>query len=179
MLIDEFMPKYDVREHHQIDVAAPPDEVYRAVRTLNLRHATLTRWLFRLRGIPAPPRLTLSDFLRLRFILLGERPGEELLLGLVGQFWRPSGKLQRLDAEGFRTFRRGGYAKAVWNFSLAAGSPSGARLETETRVYCLDKASRRQFRLYWLQIGRVRGLIRREILLSVKREAEEMRRPAA
>lgn len=172
MLIDEFMPKFDVREHHQITVDAPLDEVYRAVRTLDLSHATVTRWLFRLRGIPAPPQLTLNDFLQMRFLLLGERPNEEMLLGLVGQFWRPLGKLQRLDAEGFRNFQRSGYAKAVWNFSLTPADSSKVRLETETRVSCIGEGSRRQFRLYWMLIGRFSGLIRREILLSIKKEAE-------
>jgi hypothetical protein len=133
--------------------------------------------LFRLRGIPAgsfaPSCFTLDDFLKMRFILLGEKPNEELLLGLVGRFWTASGELRRLDAEGFRGFDEPGYAKAVWNFSLAGRSDGSVLLETETRVYCLDQASRRRFRLYWLLVGPFSGLIRREVLQAIKRSAEK------
>ena len=45
-------------------------------------------------------------------------------------------------------------------------------LATETRVLCLDTASRRRFRLYWTLIGPFSGLIRKDILRSIKRQAE-------
>jgi len=109
----------------------------------------------------------------MRFILLGEKPNEELLLGLVGRFWTASGELRRLDAEGFRSFKEQGYAKAAWNFSLAERPDGSVLLETETRVYCLDQSSRRRFQLYWLVVGPFSGLIRRDVLQAVKRSAEK------
>ncbi len=177
MLIDHFLPSYDVSERHLIEVHAPKEEVYAAVRQLDLREAKISMLLFRLRGIPtgllrAPSCFTLNDFLRMRFILLGERPNEELLLGLVGRFWSPSGELRRLNAEGFLNFVEPGYAKAAWNFSLSVRDDKTVLLKTETRVYCLDKSSRRRFRLYWFFIGRFSGLIRREVLQVIKRNAE-------
>lgn len=177
MLIDDFLPSYDVRERHQVAVRAPVVDVYAAIRRLDIGRAKLSMLLFRLRGLPAgvsaPPRFTLDDFLKMRFIILGERPNEELLLGLVGRFWTPSGGLLRLDAEGFRDFSEPGYAKAAWNFTVAEQLSGAALLRTETRVYCLDDSSRRRFRLYWLFVGAFSGLIRREVLRSVKRSAEE------
>jgi hypothetical protein len=176
MLIDDFLPTYDVRERHRIKVYAPIEKVYAAVRQLDLSRARLSMLLFRLRGIPAgitaPSCFNLDDFLKMRFILLGEKPGEELLLGLAGRFWKPSGELRCLDVEGFRSFNEQGYAKAAWNFSLSEQPNSSILLETETRVYCLDDASRIRFRLYWLLVGAFSGLIRREILQAVKRSAE-------
>lgn len=139
--------------------------------------------LFRLRGIPTglsvPSCFTLDDFLKMHFILLGERPNEELLLGLVGRFWTPSGELRRLNKEGFQIFNEPGFAKAAWNFSLSDRSDGAVLLETETRVLCLDDASRRRFRLYWLFIGKFSSLIRREILQAVKRNAEKSHATAA
>ena len=183
MLIDQFLPNYDVRERHQTKVDAPIDKVYAAVRQLDISHAKLSMFLFRLRGIPAglpaPSCFTLDDFLKMRFILLGEKSNEELLLGLVGRFWTPSGELRRLDVEGFRNFNEQGYAKAAWNFSLSERPDSSVLLETETRVYCLDEASRRKFQLYWLFIGAFSGLIRREVLQAVKRNAERSNSGAA
>ena len=179
MLIDDFLPNYDVRERHRTEVYAPVDEVYAAVRRLDLSQARLTRWLFRLRGIPCPANFGLDNFLRMHFVLLGERPNEELLLGLVGRFWTLSGGLRRLDPEAYRNFNERGYAKAAWNFSLSAKADDAVLLETETRVHCLDEVSRRQFHLYWLFIGAFSGLIRRDILQGIKRDAERLHSRAA
>lgn len=143
-----------------------------AVRRLDLSRAKLSMLLFRLRGLSAPACFTLDDFLKMRFILLGERPNEELLLGLVGRFWTPTGNLRRLDAESFLSFNEKGYAKAAWNFSLSGLAEDSVSLATETRVYCTDEASRRRFQLYWLFVRRFSALIRREILRTVKHNAE-------
>jgi len=176
MLIDEFLPTYDVGEIHQTIVRAPLDEVYSAIRKLDISQARMTMFLFRLRGLPSgisvPSCFTLDDFLKMRFILLGEIPNEELLLGLVGRFWSPSGELRCLDVEGFRSFNEPGVAKAAWNFALIGQADGTVWVRTETRVYCLDKWSRRRFRLYWLLIRPFSGLIRREILQAIKRNAE-------
>lgn len=183
MLIDDFLPSHDVRERHRIRVSASLDKVYSAVRELDLREAKLSMLLFRLRGLPAgktsPTCFKLDDFLRMRFILLGERVNEELLLGLVGRFWTPAGELRRLDAEGFRDFNEPGYAKAAWNFSLAEQSDKTVLVETETRVWCPDEASRRRFRFYWLLVGTFSGLIRKDILQAVKQTAERSQPRAA
>jgi hypothetical protein len=183
VLIDDFLPNSDVRERHRIKVNAPVDKVYAAVRRLDISRAKLSMLLFRLRGIPAgisaPSCFSLEDFLKMRFILLGERLDEELLLGLVGRFWTPSGELLRLDPGAFRGFDEPGYAKAAWHFTLTKQSGGTVLLETETRVYCLDEVSRRRFRLYWLLVGAFSGLIRRDILKVIKQSAEGLEsRPA-
>ncbi len=184
MLIDGLLPAYDMVERHQIRIRAPVERVYDAVRAVDLSGSRIIRWLFLLRGLPAlwrsSPRgeerlgLTLDGLLESGFILLGEKPRQELLLGLVGRFWTPSGDIQRLDASGFRTFDRPGYAKAAWNFSLSEQENGTTRLATETRVLCLDDVSRRRFRLYWAFVEPFSGLIRREMLRSIRSTAEEL-----
>lgn len=184
MLIDDFLPAYDVTERHTILVRAPGERVYAAVRELDLSGSRIIRALFLLRGLPVllthrrgrrppPLGLGLEGLLESGFVLLGERPGEELLLGLVGRFWSAGGGLQRVDVEGFRSFDRAGFAKAAWDFQLTPHGVGETRLSTETRVLCLDAASRRRFRLYWLLIRPFSGLIRRIILGQIKRRAEE------
>ena len=174
MLIDDFLPDYDIRERHRIEVRASPAEVYAAVRRLDLSRARLTRRLFRLRGLPHSANFGLDDFLRMGFVLLGERPNEELLLGLVGRFWTPAGDLRRLDSEAYRNFNEPGYAKAAWNFFLSGKAGNVMQLETETRVLCLGEGSRRRFRLYWLFVGPFSGFIRGEMLRGIKRDAEQI-----
>ena len=172
MEIDRFAPRYDVAEQYHTDIRAPAERVYAAVRSLELGRSPIIRALFSLRGMPEKC-LTLDGLLKSGFIFLAEVPDRELVLGLVGRFWKPSGELQVLDAEGFRAFDRSGYAKAVWNFSLEPLRPRLTRLTTETRVICLDPASRRAFRLYWLFVRPFSGLVRREVLRIVKKSVEE------
>jgi len=164
MLIDSFLPDFDVHECHALEIAVPAETVYAALRNMRFSGSRVIRALFALRGLPAlfrksraHPRpaslgLSLSDLLRSGFILLGELPQREILLGLIGKFWTTTGSLQKVTAQEFNDYTTPGFAKAVWNFSLTALSPSRTRLATETRVLCLEDGSRRRFRVYWFFI---------------------------
>ncbi|HEX2188634.1 MAG TPA: hypothetical protein VHG51_07025 [Longimicrobiaceae bacterium] len=187
-LVEAFLPQYDAASRHCAAVAAPPERVWAAVRALDLGGSPLVRALFLLRGLPAllaRPRatlaarragerglgLTLDELVRGGFTLLGERPGEELLLGLVGRFWRADGGIVRVAAEEWRAWERPGYAKAAWSFSLRPGAGGAVHLATETRVRCTDEASRRRFLRYWRVVGPFSGLVRREMLRAVAKAA--------
>jgi hypothetical protein len=180
--IDHWLPRFDVAEQHETVVRAPREQVYAAVRRLDLSGSLVIRSLFLLRGLPAlfthrkrrgsPLGLDLNALLRSGFTLLEEQPGEEIVLGLVGQFWTVSGGLVRVDPAGFPAFDRAGYAKAVWNFRLEPREDGAVRLTTETRVLCLDPASRRRFHFYWRVIGPFSGWIRRLMLRGIRRAAE-------
>jgi hypothetical protein len=101
-----------------------------------------------------------------------------MLIGLVGRFWTASGGVCVTDAARFRGPQQPGTARAAWNFSIARhpssvpGAPA-VLLATETRVQASDAASRRRFHLYWLVIRPFSGLIRRDMLRAIKREAEK------
>jgi hypothetical protein len=180
MLIDAWMPAWDEVERHETRIRAPREAVWRAVRTMDFARSPVIAALFALRSLPGlfsrGPRKralgsTLDGLLRNGFVLMGERPGEELLLGVAGRFWRPSGDVVRLTADELRGFDRPGYAVGAWNFTLAEEGDA-VRLATETRVRCTDAASRRSFRRYWLLVGPFSALIRREMLRSIRRAAE-------
>lgn len=180
MLIDEFMPVYDVRTSHRIHVDAPADVVYEAARHAHVERSPLVRFLVGVRNVPAllsarrrvkPLGLSIDELTQNGFILLGERPGSEFALGLVGQFWKPRPDLQRVDPASFRALEDERFAKAVWTFTLERDA-EGTLLSTETRVRCASERTRRRFLLYWRLIGPFSGLIRRELLRAVKRESE-------
>ena len=170
MLIDDFLPNYDYIETHDIKIRASAANVFNAVNEIDLCESPIIRGLFFLRGLPNA-KLKLSDLRKSRFEILGERENEELLLGLAGKFWTLGGKLQKINSGNFREFDEKGFAKAVWNFSID-GDGDETRLTTETRVRCLDEASRRSFGFYWTFIQPFSGLIRREMLRIVKKESE-------
>jgi hypothetical protein len=171
MLLDELVPAWDVRTVHATEVAARPETVYAAIRRLDLGASPINRVLFLARGLGSPRGIKLSDLMARGFVLLGEDPPRELVLGLVARPWTLLGGVRRLDADGFRSFDRPGYARIGWGFEVRAGG-STSRLITETRIRCTDAASRRKFRWYWRVIGPFSGVVRQEALLLIKKDAE-------
>ena len=189
MLLDDYMPESDVRASHAIRIAASTEQVYACLWTADFDHWGLTRALYALRALPMvatapreawrrarvelrPHRVTLDDVLAGGFTLLGERPGEELVLGTVGRFWRAGGETRPSSPALFREPSPPGTAKAAWSFAVGRRPGGGVELRTETRVLCSDAASRRRFRAFWLLIRPFSGLIRREMLAAVRSAAE-------
>ena len=181
MLIDRFLPEPEVRSGHETVVNAPAERVWAAARTLDLARSPVVKVLFGLRSLPGllsrgtrKRRLgaDMEGLLGSGFVLLDEAPGDEVVLGLVGRFWTPSGGIIRVAPEEFAAFDQPGFAVAAWNFTVRGPAAGPVRLATETRVRLTDPASRRSFRAYWRFVGPFSGLIRREMLRTVRRAAE-------
>jgi hypothetical protein len=177
-LADDYLPTYDIVMRHQRHVPVPAAVAWSALARADLGGSPVTRALLMLRGLRRPRatrRLTLATLPDAGFVPLGERAGREIAFGLVGRFWTLSGGRARVTPAEFRSFARGGHAKVVWTFTVEDAGPGAARLATETRVACVDAASRRRFSLYWLLVRPFSRLIRRAMLRAVAREA--VRRP--
>ena len=180
MLIDRFMPEFDVSEHHLIRVEAPAERAYEAARRVDLAHSRIVRSLFAARAIPSIVRgrptaignMSVDDLVRRGFVLLADDPPTELVLGVAGTFWRPSGGVVRMSAEDFESFEVDGCAKAAWNLAVVPIDESTSIVTTETRVRVPDDRSRRKFLLYWAAIGPLSALVRKQALGLVKRGAE-------
>jgi hypothetical protein len=179
-VIDDFLPAYDVATRHRIEVEARRERVWQAVRELDLGQSRLIRTFFRIRGLgrrcneggAVRSRYTLDDLRADGFTLLAERPTEEIVLGIVGKFWRPAGPIRPTRVDEFVTFDEPGWAKAVWGFSLEDEPGAAVSVTTETRVLCTDLGSRRAFLRYWRVIRPFSELIRREALRIVRRSAQ-------
>jgi hypothetical protein len=181
VLLDSVLPEFDVAKRHRISIRATRQRVFDAVVRYDFRESRVTQVLMALRGYgtrlrranaqaPATLRESLARF---GFTPLAEAPGEEIVFGLVGQFWRPSGGLRSLTAAEFATFREPGFAKAAWNLLCRpTEDPAVTELSTETRVTCYGDAAKRKFLLYWRVVERFSGLIRWSLLHGVKRAAE-------
>lgn len=180
VLIDDFMPTFDVSERHHTMVQAPADRAFEATRGVDLARSRAIRAMFAARGIPLlirgrrPVRrsMTLDDLVRAGFVWLGEDLDRELVLGIVGKFWRPTGGVRRIDPSEFVAFDEPGVAKAAWNFRVIPDGDERSFVITETRVRVPDETSRRKFLLYWAVIGSFSGLIRKQALALVKADAE-------
>lgn len=174
MLLDNFLPTYDVHARYQALLSAPAEQVYPLARDLDWSRSPLVRLLVRLRGLGRgkvePSR---ENTQKPGFNILGEEPGRELVVGLVGRFWLPSAEVRRVSPAGFMDFDQLGCAKMAMNFLAEPAPGGGCRLSTETRVLCLGPQARRYFRLYWALIGPFSGLIRKEALRLVRRQLDD------
>jgi hypothetical protein len=179
--IDEFLPTYDFSAAYEIPINAPISVAYECLLRSNFCDVWLVRLLMSIRsGKRLPRNRTPADLgQRLQgtgFVILAEALGEELVIGVAGQFWRPDGgRCMELTAKGFAGFSRPGFAKAAWNFKLREESPQSTVLSTETRIKCFG-AALGKFRLYWSLVRPFSGLLRKAILKQVKTEAESKAR---
>lgn len=172
MLVDDVLPVYDVSDAVATVVDADIATTWDALMNVDLievgRRRPLVAALGALRILPeivthllhgeAPPRA--PEQLRLRdmptlphdrggWILLGERPRDEIALGLVGKFWRPVIVYAKVAPEAFREFREPGYAKTVYSLSVRAIDDRRTLLSGVMRTATTDEQARRWFRRYW------------------------------
>ena len=120
LLIDRFLPRSDFVVAHAGVFRTPPEECYRTARDLDLLGDPVIRVLLGLRSLPqrladrlggtrdaaaeAPPARTfrLDDMLGppIGWVLLGEEPGVEIVLGQIGRPWQSVGASEGPDRSG-------------------------------------------------------------------------------
>jgi hypothetical protein len=177
--LDEFLPGYDFNEVHEAEVEASPARVMRAIHEVMPREIRFFRVLMMLRGFglrdgdrAAAARPLLAGALRRGFLVLAE-DDRELVMGVAGRFWKPSGETIRLASpREFLEFDRPGCAKAAVGFRLEGGAGGPTRVTTETRILGTDAAGRRKFGLYWRVIHPGSAFMRRMWLAAIKERAE-------
>ncbi|MFW2390213.1 MAG: hypothetical protein ACN4G0_17895 [Polyangiales bacterium] len=172
MLVDDFLPFYDVSDAVATVVEADVATSWDALMEVDLLEVGRTRPMVGVLGaLRALPELV-SDLLhgelperppkqmRLRdttdiplgeggWVLLGERPHDELALGLVGKFWRPVIQYAHVTPESFREFAEPGYAKTVYSLSVHALDEQRTLLSGVMRTATTDEQARKWFRRYW------------------------------
>ncbi len=171
-LHEKYLPVYDFSEHHQLDIKARSQVVANCVESANFRGSFLINLLTRLRGMP-PSKGGIESVTRMGFVLLERDAKKEVILGLIGQFWKPSGNIIKVGSrDEFLQFNESGFLKATWNFAIRETAVDSSVLETETRIQCLGPDAKRKFARYWFFIRPFSGLIRMEMLRSIRRRAE-------
>lgn len=152
MLIDKYLPDFDVREHHEARVEAPADAIYAALRSLDLNRSWTVRTLCALRSLPSrlrpgrpaapPPGPFFDQALALGWAVLAEVPGRELVAGAVTQPWAPVVRFQGLPAAEVAGFSTPGFTKIVWS-SAAAAPRAGSHATCARRRGCSPPTRRR------------------------------------
>jgi hypothetical protein len=155
--IDDFIPRYVVREVHETLVDAPADVALRAAEELDLLSIPVVRAIFwlRARGMGAPPpRRDDLNGLVARTRAMGWRelsrvPGRQVVMGAAVQPWVAEPVFMGLAPESFAAWAKPNHVKIVWTLEAESLGPTRSRLRTETRVQATDEAARAKFLRYW------------------------------
>jgi hypothetical protein len=196
-LAEDFLPIYDVSDSVATVIDADQETAWHALLDVDLlqvgREAPVVGLLGALRVLPEvvgdllhgerpakpPESMRLRDLPSIPmyeggWILLGERPGEEIALGLVGKFWRPVIEWAPISsADEFREFAEPGFAKTVYDLSVRELQPGKALLSGPMRTATTDEHARRWFRRYWtFGVGSGAHILVGALLDSARRAAE-------
>ena len=187
MLIDRYLPDYDVTLDCETRVDASLEETYHAIRSADLRDPVISA-LFALRELPmrlarrlsgepappAPPKITFGTITQQGpgWTVLAEEPGRELVIGSVGRFWEKDYGSRPVAADEFVSFREPGYGKLAIGFSLRPDLRGGTLLRYEARTATTDATAYRKFHRYWALIRPGVALVMRSALHRIKLEAE-------
>jgi hypothetical protein len=158
-LLDAHFPRWQFDELHAIEVDAPPQRVYDAVRAVTANEIFLFRTLTAIRrfGRPGPEGILnvpeeqpiLDVATRTSFKLLADDPPRELVVGTIVIPPRQ--------------------AVAGMNFLITPIGANRCRLTTETRVYAGTPSAARRFATYWRIIHPGSDIIRRMWLRAIRK----------
>lgn len=166
MDLDAFLPDYDFSEKHDLFIPVPPETAYQALKQINFTDSLIVRLLLWLRGLSKKTK----DNQKM-FTLLSDKVSKEIVLGMIGKPWTPTGGRIPIFASEFQNFSQPGYAKMAWNFTFTPLN-DGTLVSTITRIKCMDNKSRVKFRIYWFFIKPFSGLLRRQMLKLIKKHTE-------
>lgn len=200
LLMDEFSPHFDLAVVHSEVFRAVPADCYRVATEVDLFQAPPVRALLGIRALPrrvtgrlrvrtstasapeaSPSTFRLKDLVGLGWILLGETPGVEMVLGQVSRPWQAVADATDAPTTPgeFTNFDEPGYAKIAAGLRVDPYGNDSSIVTIETRVAMTDDESRRRFRRYWLVIGPFSSVVRRMALRLVATELDRAARGRA
>jgi len=115
---------------------------------------------------------TFRDLERFGFVALDTEGEREIVYGLIGRFWTPSGAPALVDAARYPVFLHPDYAKLAMGFLVEPKPDGGSRMVAEIRIRCLSERARWIFTGYWRMIRPLNGAVRRQLLRAVAADAD-------
>jgi hypothetical protein len=180
--LDDWMPRWQIRERHIIPIAAPPEKVFAAIHAVRADDIFLFRTLIAIRQcgqtgpesiMNAPEQKAILDVAtQTTFVLLAEEPPREIVIGTVVAAPPQARSSGRLTPELFQRKLPPGVALATMNFLVTPDDHGGSIVSTETRIYANSNAAARRFAIYWRIIHPGSDIIRRMWLRAIRQRAE-------
>ena len=184
-LLDAILPASHFRDAQTVRMHAPPWAVFGAIRAVTASevkgfvpfaialHAPRFQLSPRERALMRRP--ILESMREENFVLLGERAGQEIVVGAIGQFWADRYVPLR-NASAFSTFRDPRFARVAMNVLVRDDGNGGSLVSIETRALCPDPQARQKFGDYWRFWTPGGSVVRTQWLNAVRRRAEAPRR---
>ena len=174
-----FIAQPYVRDHHEIEIAAPADLVFFDATRLNLQSLPIVRAIFRTRAWfmgdtlepPAKPLGLVAEMMVLGWELLAHTPCRAIVMGAAARPWTRNVTFRTIPPQEFSAFAEPDYVKIVWTLEADPIGPERTRFHTETRVEPTDEAARRKFFWYWMAFGIGIRFIRWSMLRELRRKA--------
>lgn len=188
LVLDEYLPEYDVTKVRSVVVDAPVEVTYQAIETADLTQTgAISAVLNALRALPetlraltgaqpaapTPDRVTFGDIDDAEgWVRLAREADREFVFGAVGRFWQPTIEWRDVDATAFTDFDEPGWGKIGASISVRPYGRDRSLLTFEARTATTDPESRRRFRRYWLLIGPFAGFVMGRALDRIATDAE-------
>ena len=176
-LLDSWIRRWQFRERHSVETDASFVSIRNAIREISVSEIPLVRFLVWLRQPFAKRTRNRKPILEAamdqQFLILEDTPSE-LVMGLAGRFWTPSGgRVTLTNPAAFAAFDRSGFAKAAVNFRILPIGGNRYSISTETRIVTFGRGATMQFGLYWwLAVRWGSGWIRLLWLRAIRDRAE-------
>jgi hypothetical protein len=179
-LLDGFMPTCEIREHHDIRVAAPAEVTLGVARHLDVLDLPVVRALVKGRELiigatpdhqPRPHAL-IAEMQSIGWGALAEIPDREIVMGAVTRPWDANVVFRAIPPAEFSSFREPGYVKIVWTLRADPIDGGHSIFSTETRAVATDPIARSKFRTYWSFLSPGIILIRMAAVRALRTEAE-------
>ncbi len=179
-LIDQAMPKPDYLLTEELVLPVPPEEAFAAINTFDLADVRqpAVRAAVRLSRLPGqllrrrPTRLTLDDLVtRANWLLLGRRPGKDVVLGAVGRFWTPVVRWKAITPGEFAEFNAAGWAKVVIGFTVLPYGDHRSIVAQEVRITFYDRGTQKTFTSFWWLVRPLVRIALRVMLHTIRATA--------
>lgn len=169
-----FLPRFQFHEKHQTVIKThSPEKILPLIATFDIQQDAVIRLLMSVRQLPQKFRRNKQPHVVSRFGLdsftLLEKSASELCYGLRGQFWRADFGLENVpDTDAYLAPVMPGSAKLLLRYRVRKVKEGQFELQTETFIYCPDRAAQLKMTAYWLAIRAGSGWIRKRTLKAVK-----------
>jgi hypothetical protein len=184
LLLDEYLPTFEVTQIQHAVVDGAPAEAYDRLRRLDFMSSRLVRALVKAQAVPDrisrrlhgreqlpgyPRHATLDDMLATdAWVLLVEDPGREMVLGLLWPLGGAGTEIPKVTPQQWTAFAQPGYAKVAWSLAARPYGTERALLTSEARTQTTDPATSRRFRLIWRGLAPFAALLKRRMLDMVE-----------
>jgi hypothetical protein len=186
--IQRHLPNPRHIELGRIAVDAPPDAAWQAARHFDGATIPWVRLMFDARALPARAlghapeedrRLGVDQVIESGkgFMVVEERPGEEVVVGAVGRFWHMDIPFAQVAPADFASFDEAGWGKVAWAIRVEPYG-RGSLIAFELRTSATDDASWRRQRRYFRVIGPTSHLIRASVLAHLEAQLGSMDTPS-